>query len=439
MNFNLPPQHELRQLLNDELHSHPYEPLAPPERIVFLAVVVNADERAREAAHLQALLDGHEDALVESNTNRTRYDFGGFRLKVERHVGFTRYKFVWRPGHVMDDTLLASGIGDLLPTGWLAAIPGKLLTALNIALLQYPENEACESLIERYGPLFDANRFSASQVGRSGGLVMTDFSIQEGGFIPMLVFTRAERPAQNGRLILRLIELDAYRALAMLSLPAAREILCALPRLESELATLTEEVALGNRESDESLLERLTSIAARVERMMAASGPQLAASAAYFRLVSQRLKDLREVPLPQVPPMGGLLERRTEPARTTCESAAFQLEQLSHRVAHASQLLRTRIDVHREIQNQSLLVSLNDRFRSQLRLQETAELLSFVVVPYYGVNLLAYLFEELNTLVGLNIEPHMVKALGVPFFIGLMLILLHRIHRANGSKESHSD
>lgn len=427
----LPPEYPQRHALNEELHRHSYEPLQPPERIMLLVMLVTPEDRMREDAQLLALVEQCPALSIDTTSNSIRYDFGTFRLKIERHIEFTRYKFVWKSQFPQKQTPLHDTVGELLPPSWLSHLPGCLLNGLNIALLEYPSDTTDAVLIEHHSAYFDSNRLSASHVGRSGGLAMTDFHIKADGLIPLLVFTKASMPAQNGRLILRLLEIDTYRSLAMISLPAARNILKDLPALESELATLTESVALGDGEEDEHLLEELTSIAARVERMTAANARQLSASVAYFNLVSQRLKDLREEPIPQVPSIGGFLERRLEPARTTCETATSRLDQLSHRVAHASQLLRTRIEVRREIQNQSLLVSMNENFQSQLSLQKAAELLSFVIVPYYGVNLLTYLLEEVGELGGIHIDPQTVKALGVPVIIILMLVVLRRVHRAS--------
>ncbi len=430
MDIILPPPHPMREALNEELHSHPYEPLTPPERILFLSMLVSSEERALEETYWKKLTERLSAISVEAAPNRMRYDFGVFRLKIERHIEFTRYKFVWKiSSELVAEPLTDNLIDSLLPEEWLKNIPGKLLNALNIALFNYPAGITDAMLIKNYESNFDSVRLSASHVGRSGGLVMTDFCIKANGMVPMLVFSKASLSSQNGRLILRLVEIDTYRSLAMLALPAARDILERLPVLEGELATLTEAVASGDGKADEPLLVELTSIAARVERMTAANSRQLSASAAYFNLVTQRLKELREEAIPQITSLGGILERRLEPARTTCDTAATRLEQLSHRVAHASQLLRTRIEVRREEQNQALLISMNERFRSQLRLQEAAELLSFVIVPYYGANLLTYLLEAIGELTHIAIDPLTIKALSVPLIIVMMLIVLRRMHK----------
>lgn len=426
----LPPEHIQRHALNNELHRYSYEPMHPPERVVYLAMQTSPVERLQEDAHLQELLFQCPAQSIETTSNSIRYDFGAFRLKLERHIEFTRYKFVWKFRHSLQQAPLSDSLGDLLPQDWLSRLPGRMLSGMNIALLNYLTDASDASLIDQYNACFDVNSLSASHVGRSGGLAMTDFRIKEDGLIPLLVFTKAQLPSQNGRLILRLVEIDTYRSLAMLPLPAARSILNDLPVLENELAALTESVATGDGEGDELLLEGLTSIAARVERMTAANARHLAASAAYFNMISLRLNELREESIPKVTSIGGFLERRLEPARTTCETATSRMEQISHRVAHASQLLRTRIEVRREVHNQGLLVSMNESFKSQLSLQKAAELLSFVVVPYYGVNLLTYLLEEIGELGGISINPHTVKALGVPVIIILMLVVLRRMHRA---------
>jgi uncharacterized membrane-anchored protein len=54
-------------------------------------------------------------------------------------------------------------------------------------------------------------------------------------------------------------------------------------------------------------------------------------------------------------------------------------------------LLRTRVDVERSAQNQSLLESMDRRADLQLRLQRTVEGLSVVAISYYAVSLAAYI------------------------------------------------
>ena len=66
---------------------------------------------------------------------------------------------------------------------------------------------------------------------------------------------------------------------------------------------------------------------------------------------------------------------------------------LSLRATRAADLLRTRVDVALQAQNQSLLESMDSRSALQLRLQQTVEGLSVVAISYYAVGL-SQLFGE---------------------------------------------
>ncbi|HXH71703.1 MAG TPA: DUF3422 domain-containing protein [Mariprofundaceae bacterium] len=424
-----PSDYALRHTLNDELHIHPYEPLTPPERILYVAMLVTPEQRRMEEGHLARLADGMGGAEPVRRSDQVRYEFGDLRLKVERHHEFTRYKFVYHSSVPLDESPFGSSVLSLLPSGWMAGIPGQLLTALDMTVLDCPEGIDHASLVERYAKEFDVDSLAASQVGRSRGLVLTDFVIRDDGLMRMLVLTRAKLPSQNGRLLLRLIEMETYRMLAMLALPEARSLLSQLPEADQKLTHLTQAIARGSSMDDEALLEELTTLAANVEQSVAANYRRLSASRAYFDLLFKRLQDLREEPVERVLSIGGLLSRRLEPARTTCESVSRWLEQLSQRVSHASDLLRTRIEVRHERQNQELLAAMNKRFKLQLRLQQAAELLSVAIFTYYSVNLVAYVAEELELLAGMEIDALLIKAVTAPILASAALLFLFRARR----------
>ena len=47
-----PPNHPERLALAGEVHARPPEPVQPPARASYIAVQIDADDRAREKAHL---------------------------------------------------------------------------------------------------------------------------------------------------------------------------------------------------------------------------------------------------------------------------------------------------------------------------------------------------------------------------------------------------
>ena len=94
--------------------------------------------------------------------------------------------------------------------------------------------------------------------------------------------------------------------------------------------------------------------------------------------MERRIAELREGRVEGMPTLREFVERRLLPAMKTCETVARMQEGLSARISRASELLRTRVDIELERQNQELLAQMNRRAKLQLRLQETVEGLSVV-------------------------------------------------------------
>ena len=434
MSIDLPNSHNQRHLLNDELHQHPYENLIPPERVICIGMQVSPEQRAMELVHLQRLFD-HFGQRLELDGDRIRCNFDAFRFKLEKHQEFTRYKFIFAIDPDNHEDPFSGNPLDQLPKGWLASLPGKMLTAMDVPILSYTEGSSPTEMIERFGHCFSQQTLIASLVGRSEGLVITDFAIRNDGMLRMLILSRASLPSQNGRLMLRLVEIETYRMLAMLMLPDARKLLQKLPQYDARLTELTSAISRGSGRDDEQLLDELSTLAANVESLVASNYRRLSASRAYFNLVTQRLSDLHEQPIELVPSLRGILNRRLEPARMTCDSVSHWLEQLSQRVTHASQLLRTRIDVGREKQSQDLLKAMNDRFHLQLRLQSAAEMLSVAIFSFYAIGLLSYMGEAAAQLLSLTYNPILFKAFAVPLVTASAVFFVLRLRKRRTQQE----
>jgi uncharacterized membrane-anchored protein len=93
-------------------------------------------------------------------------------------------------------------------------------------------------------------------------------------------------------------------------------------------------------------------------------------------------------------------------------------------------LLRTRVDVERSAQNQSLLESMDQRAALQLRLQHTVEGLSVVAISYYAVSLASYAGYPLAKALHLSKEA-LTAILVVPVIVAVWLMIRgirRRIH-----------
>ena len=182
-------------------------------------------------------------------------------------------------------------------------------------------------------------------------------------------------------------------------------------------------------EADEPmLLDRLTRLAAEIDSRQADNLYRFSAANAYDEIVGRRIAELREQRISGLQTLREFTERRMAPAMNTCRSVAARQEELSRRVARATQLLSTRVGVTRERQSQSLLEAMNRRVKLQLRLQSTVEGLSIAAVTYYVVSLIGHLAEGLHES-GVPVQPTVAMAASIPVVALLMFLALRRMRR----------
>jgi uncharacterized membrane-anchored protein len=241
----------------------------------------------------------------------------------------------------------------------------------------------------------------------------------------------------------RMFEIEAYRMLALLALPIARRQSPRIVEIEGALATLTDGIAQAQaqgserasergsaraadrQQQDEALLHELTRLAAEVESGLAASQFRFGACRAYFELVTRRIAELRETRLPGMQTYDEFMARRFTPAVDTCATVSQRLHDLSERVAQASSLLSTRVDITRERQNQALLASMDQRAKLQLRLQQTVEGLSVAAICYYAAGLVGYVAKALKA-GGLPINPDLAVGISIPVVAVAVLAAVRR-------------
>jgi uncharacterized membrane-anchored protein len=115
------------------------------------------------------------------------------------------------------------------------------------------------------------------------------------------------------------------------------------------------------------------------------------------------------------------------------------LHDLSERVAQASALLSTRVEIARERQNHLVLNAMNRRARLQLRLQQTVEVLSVVPITYYVAGLVGYAAKA-GKAVGLHIDPDLAVGVAIPLVVGVVILAMRRAHhRIMHSAESDNE
>jgi uncharacterized membrane-anchored protein len=419
--MKLPTEFAQRQRLADELHARPFESVATPGAVLSVATLRGSPaEDAACLAHLALLQPGAPAAAPTATHLSLRC--GEVRVRWERHTEFYSFTFISDAGPTELAGCLDADWLNALPAGWLAALPGPMIAATQIALLPCPGEPPH---VRSVAPVFGSEVLVGNRVADGAATVVTDLrSVQ--GMTRFLVFDHALNRRRAGRIAQRLIELDTYRMMALLSLPVASKRMGELATEEEQLASLMDRFRAAS-DGDESLLAELTDLAARVEHAMANHGSRFSATQAYRGIVDRRLAEMREQLVPGLQPLSEFLDRRFRPAMESCAAASARQAQLSERIARAAQLLQTRAEVERERQNQALLASMDKRQGLQLRLQETVEGLSVIAMTYYGVGLASYLLKPLAKAAGMN--DALVTMIAVPVIGMLVLTSVRRVRR----------
>jgi uncharacterized membrane-anchored protein len=428
----LPQEDALRRELHNEVHARPSARVRLPALIVYVAVLNTGIPREQEWTHL-CRLPGHADLSLESlqgNFLRLRCDH--FTVKWERHTEFTRYSIVQAlPAHAdwgAENPDLVQHVAT--GTEWLRGLPGQTIGAIHLGMLQ--ADMADPDLMPKAQAWLGegavlASRMGNTMDGQSHSCILTHFHIGADGFERMLVLApEGTSETRAGRISQRLLELETYRLMALRGLPVAKNLSAMLSSAEAQLADITGRLE-GKAESDEDLLDVLVSLAARIERATAEHGFRFSATRAYDTLVTQRLAELRERPISGTQTLGEFMQRRLSPAMATVTATERRLASLAERVSRTSALLRTRVDIATEAQNQVLLEKLTNGQELQLRLQSTVEGLSIAAISYYVVSLLLYGTKALE-LAGLPIHPEMAAGLMVPLVLWGVWRTTRKIH-----------
>jgi uncharacterized membrane-anchored protein len=446
----LPPDDPQRMALHNEVHARPSARIRLPALVVYVAVLNEGVSREAECVHLNRL-PGQAELLPERlQDNFLRLRLDGFTIKWERHSEFTRYSIV-QP--LPAEALLGASEPDLLrdlvvPSQWMAQIPGRTVAAVQLAMLHAPLDDATALMSQAVkwlggrtvvASLLGSNAASlggqgAESANRHGyehpmghSWALTQFRLQPDGFERMLVIApESTSQTRAGRIAARLLELETYRLMALRGLPVVKALAPMLAQAESELVRITAQLE-NKSASDQELLDTLVSLAAGVERATAANSYRFAATQAYYALVNQRIRELREKAIPGTQTLGEFMQRRLSPAMATVVATSQRLASLSERVARASDLLRTRVDIATEVQNQQLLEKLTRGQELQLRLQSTVEGLSIAAISYYVISLLLYGGKALKA-AGLPINPEMAAGALVPVVLWAVWRTTRRIH-----------
>ncbi len=284
--------------------------------------------------------------------------------------------------------------------------------------------------------LLTGSRIIAATANGGQAKIMTDFRFHPDGYARFLVCNESDNPKSTGRLIQRLIDIETYRTLSLIAWPVAKSAGRSIGQIDDDLRKLIQ--AMGSEGSDDQarLLSELTALAARAETIGAETNFRFSAAKAYYSIVRSRLEDLREERIEGYERLSSFVERRLGPAIRSFQAILDRQSSTSERIARASSLLRARVDVELERQNQDLLASMDRRSQLQLRLQQTVEGLSVAAVSYYCIGILSWLLKGIPKTL-LPIDSTVITTLAAPFIILSVWLMVRRIRKSAHDDKSH--
>ena len=418
--------HPMRESLYAELHSRPFHVIASPARVAYFALLADEEVRNAQFEHLLELFEHSDQDAPECDGLFYEVELNGLRIRRERHLEFTTYTFIDEQPPKTDNPFDATAL-QRLPEGWMARLPGQVVSAFHVAIQDARETPEDELPVVKNH--FEGQRLIGSSPQNGDARIWTSFLLHSDGLGRFLIFNKAMSDSQLGRLTQRVIEIETYRLMTLLSLPLARKYSPGLSAMDKRLAVLTERLTAEKGVDEAKILSELTEMAAWVEACRAQTTFRFGASRAYQEIVSKRLAELREDEVSGHLTITEFMTRRLTPAVRTCESVSERLENMSLRIDRVSDMMRTRVELSIQEQNQDLLSSMDRRSHIQLMMQHTVEGLSVAAISYYTIGLLKFLIDAVYEETGGAFDKSLVLGVTVPCVVGCVWFATRRIHR----------
>ena len=394
-----------------ELHARPTLAITGNERIIHLGVNCSVEEMATVFAKLEP----------KESKRPVRHAIGlidQIRVKVERHTEFLSLTLYSDESD--GDDRFQSVLMQLLP-------PRKVEIFLLVRIIlcrTAKQLAACHPFGQRiYGGLL-----------RETLTVQSTLGADENGCVTYAVHPKQHSPEELGRRVQRLLDMETYRMMCLLGLPVARRTGQVLGELEHKVEAVIADMNARPDGNDEDLYNRMSDLSQDINALREETRFRYSASRAYYDLMLQRLESLEEQKLGDLQTITGFVRSRVDPGMATVESMSKRQTSLSADLASALALLRTRIDLGLNKDNQALLKSMDARHRQQVLIAQTVEGLSTVAITYYALGLLAYVIKGNEHWLPFGIKASTAVAIAVPIVLLSVWATLHRM-RAKWEKE----
>jgi uncharacterized membrane-anchored protein len=366
-------------------------------------------------------LSGAQAGQAHSPATAQWADFGA-RLSVERHADFVTVTAI---------TELATE-----PKAWpaISPAPRSVLTAEGLS----DEDVICRVRILVAGarPGVDGaeldglglRQAAGSFIGGKDAIICSDFRVDAQGASKIVLFNSRLNDYRLGRMVRRLCEIETYRSMALLGLPLARRLAGHVLDYDRQLTALADRHSSVESRKHRSLLEDITHLSAHIISDASKARHRFGATAAYAKIVEDRIGELREERLQGFQRYGVFIDRRFRPAVRTCATTASRLDHLATAAGHLIEILQTRIQVAVQDQNTMQLELLAKRAETQLKIQRSVEGLSAIAIGYYLTGLVKTCIDALEH-GGIHL-PDQTSLIAIPIALVAAIVAVVSLRRA---------
>ena len=432
-------EHPLRRMLNDELHARKFNNFPGTGRFIRFVYFTQGDDKIL-LRDINALLVSLSLREMSEDEKFIRLEAETFAVRVERHTEFMSLSLIDmdkapKTGLVQD--IYEEASHPHLPFAQIKKLRHPIFHAMWLEITQASKTSPTAQMMEQ---ALQGRSVAGANISSQGAELYASFDIDEGGYSRLALLNKTIADYRMGRVIQRIIELETYRLMALLSLPKVKLHSTALDEIEAELRGATTSLAHAHHQLDsqaqfqdaETLLMQLTKLSSQSEQIYSQTSYRFAASRAYQDIIDARIVSLNASRLDGFQSIAGFLTKRMMPAMQSMNAFSRRLDHLSGRISSVAQLQRSQTELSLQKQNRDLLTSMNERTFAQLRLQQTVEGLSLAAITYYGVGLVGYIAASLPV----GVPPTMIKAFSVPIIaLAAYLVIRRARHALDGEKD----
>lgn len=369
--------HPDRMAAMREIEARPLERIPVPCRVRRLAAMSPSRQTGASTgfhAALSAWCIERGSAPPDSDGRHHCVDVGERRVIWELHTEFVTVTWICPP---RDAESYPSDIGLELLSEW------QLVAATRVDVIE--DDSIPQNIQGGFKPL-SLCWSSIDQLAQ----VATDFGLDEAGYTRFEVAGKALPALRLATTVRGLLEIETYRTMALLALPVVRRLNSELSNLEGRLAEAVDRMgdpALHPRYA----LAELNALSAAASRMWERTRFRFAATRAYGDILFERLEGLGEQPMASAMTIRRYLLTRIGPGIATCSATESRQGALASKLERATELLSVRLGLELQEQTGAVVASLAQTAANQLRLQQTVEGLSTIVITYYLVGLIGYI------------------------------------------------